>query len=381
MSLANRICLIFFLQPIALGAWLPHIPGVQTSLGLSNSELAVALVGAPVGTLVTLVFAGRLANRFGARSLVRVLYPVFLIAMLLPFVAGTQFQLMAALACVGSSMSILELGLNLLADEHEKRTTDKIMSKAHGFWSFGLLTGTLIGSLVAGVRFEPLYAGLLIALIVQATVVWVTADLPDDRGESPETTQLHAFQLPHPLLIGICVFTFGTTMIEGAIADWAAVFLRDAFAANPGVAGLGIAVFSLCLATTRLFGDRLRQSVLPGRLGQFLALIGLAGLGGIWIAPNTMTALVGLGVLGIGAALAFPLGVTAAAAAPGSSAASNVAVLSFIALLGFLVGPLSIGVLADAHGIRTGLMILVPMICLSFLLAPLLTVAQRHEKS
>ena len=185
MSLANRICLIFFLQPIALGAWLPHIPGVQTSLGLSNSELAVALVGAPVGTLVTLVFAGRLANRFGARSLVRVLYPVFLIAMLLPFVAGTQFQLMAALACVGSSMSILELGLNVLADEHEKRTTDKIMSKAHGFWSFGLLTGTLIGSLVAGVRFEPLYAGLLIALIVQATVVWVTADLPDDRGERP----------------------------------------------------------------------------------------------------------------------------------------------------------------------------------------------------
>ncbi|MBO6893778.1 MAG: MFS transporter [Roseibium sp.] len=381
MSLANRICLIFFLQPIALGAWLPHIPGVQTSLGLSNSELAVALVGAPVGTLVTLVFAGRLANRFGARSLVRVLYPVFLIAMLLPFVAGTQFQLMAALACVGSSMSILELGLNVLADEHEKRTTDKIMSKAHGFWSFGLLTGTLIGSLVAGVRFEPLYAGLLIALIVQATVVWVTADLPDDRGESPEATQHHAFQLPHPLLIGICVFTFGTTMIEGAIADWAAVFLRDAFAANPGVAGLGIAVFSLCLATTRLFGDRLRQSVAPGRLGQFLALIGLAGLGGIWIAPNTMTALVGLGVLGIGAALAFPLGVTAAAAAPGRSAASNVAVLSFIALLGFLVGPLSIGVLADAHGIRTGLMILVPMICLSFLLAPLLTVAQRHEKS
>ena len=169
-------------------------------------------------------------------------------------------------------------------------------------------------------------------------------------------------------------------MIEGAIADWAAVFLRDAFAANPGVAGLGISVFSLCLATTRLFGDRLRQSVLPGRLGQFLALIGLVGLGGIWIAPNTMTALVGLGVLGIGAALAFPLGVTAAAAAPGRSAASNVAVLSFIALLGFLVGPLSIGVLADAHGIRAGLMILVPMICLSFLLAPLLTIAQRQEK-
>jgi MFS family permease len=122
MSDAKRICLIFFLQPIALGAWLPHIPGVQTALGLSNSELAVALVGAPLGTLVTLLFAGRLANRFGARRIVQVFYPVFLIAMLLPFLAVSQFQLMAALACVGSSLSILELGLNVLADEHEKQT-------------------------------------------------------------------------------------------------------------------------------------------------------------------------------------------------------------------------------------------------------------------
>ncbi|CTQ51814.1 Inner membrane protein YbjJ [Roseibium album] len=376
---AKRICLIFFLQPIALGAWLPHIPGVQTALGLSNSELAVALVGAPLGTLVTLLFAGRLANRFGAHRIVQVFYPVFLIAMLLPFLAVSQLQLMAALACVGSSLSILELGLNVLADEHEKQTGDKIMSKAHGFWSFGLLSGTLIGSMVAGLGFEPLFAGLAIALFVQLTVLPVTRKLPIKNAVVAEPGQHHTFRLPHPLLIGICVFTFGTTLVEGAIADWAAVFLRDTFSANPGVAGLGVAVFSLCLATTRLFGDQLRQVVASGRLGQFLALVGLLGVAGIWFSPGTFSALMGLGVLGIGAALAFPLGVTAAAAVPGRSAASNVAVLSFIALLGFLVGPLSIGALADAYGIRTGLMVLVPMLGLSLVLAPLLTVAQNIQ--
>lgn len=379
MTPAARICLIFFLQPIALGAWLPHIPGVQTSLGLTNSELAIALVGAPLGTLTTLLFAGRLATRVGARRIVQVFYPVFLIAMLLPFLATSQWILMAGLACVGSSMSILELGLNVLADEHEKRTGNKIMSKAHGFWSFGLLTGTLIGAGVAGLGIEPLFAGLTIALIVQSAVVPVTGRLPIENAEAPGSSETHAFQLPHPLLIGICVFTFGTTLVEGAIADWAAVFLRDTFAANPGIAGLGVAVFSLCVATTRLFGDRLRQFAAPGRLGQMLALTALIGVAGIWFSPGTGSALLALGVLGIGAALAFPLGVTAAAAAPGRSAASNVAVLSFIALLGFLVGPLAIGALADAYGIRTGLMVLLPMIGLSLILAPLLTIAQRRE--
>lgn len=379
MSPSARICLIFFLQPIALGAWLPHIPGVQTSLGLTNSELAIALVGAPLGTLSTLIFAGRLATRMGAGRIIQLFYPVFLTVMLLPFLATSQWMLMAVLACVGSSMSILELGLNVLADEHEKRTGDKIMSKAHGFWSFGLLAGTLIGAGVAGLGIEPVFAGLGIALVVQSAVLPVTGKLPKDSKDTQPSAKSQAFQLPHPLLIGICVFTFGTTLVEGAIADWAAVFLRDTFAANPGMAGLGVAVFSLCVATTRLFGDRLRQVAAPGRLGQLLALTGLIGVAGIWFSPGTGSALLALGVLGIGAALAFPLGVTAAAAVPGRSAASNVAVLSFIALLGFLVGPLAIGALADAYGIRTGLMILLPMIGVSLILAPLLTVAQRRE--
>ncbi|MES0810550.1 MFS transporter [Roseibium sp. SCPC15] len=379
MSQATRICLIFFLQPVALGAWLPHIPGVQTSLGLTNSELAIALVGAPLGTLTTLLIAGRLAHWIGARRITLIFYPVFLLVMLLPFLSTSQWFLMGVLACVGSSMSILELGLNVLADEYEKRTGGKIMSKAHGFWSFGLLTGTLIGSMVAGFGLEPIWAGLAIAVVVQVTVLPVTVGLPGEPDAASSSQGPHGFRLPHPLLIGICVFTFGTTLVEGAIADWAAVFLRDTFAANPGLAGLGISVFSLCLATTRLFGDRLRQVATPGRLGQGLAIIGLSGVAVIWFAPDTLVALFGLGILGVGAALAFPLGVTAAAAAPGRSSASNVAVLSFIALLGFLVGPLSIGALADTYGIRTGLMILAPMIGLSLILAPLLTVAHASQ--
>ncbi|MEM9635849.1 MAG: MFS transporter [Pseudomonadota bacterium] len=379
MSQATRICLIFFLQPVALGAWLPHIPGVQTTLGLTNSELAFALVGAPLGTLTTLLIAGRLAHWIGARRITLMFYPVFLVAMLLPFLATSQWILMGVLACVGSSMSILELGLNVLADDYEKKTGGTIMSKAHGFWSFGLLSGTLIGATAAGFGLEPLWAGMAIAILVQLIVLPVTLGLSVETGTTSNAHATRGFHLPHPLLIGICVFTFGTTLVEGAIADWAAVFLRDTFAANPGLAGLGISVFSLSLATTRLFGDRLRQVVKPGRLGQGLATMGLFGVAVIWFAPDTLVALIGLGILGVGAALAFPLGVTAAAAAPGRSSASNVAVLSFIALLGFLVGPLSIGALADNYGIRTGLMILAPMICLSLILAPLLTVAQARE--
>lgn len=376
MSEAQRICLIFYLQPIALGAWLPHIPGVQTALDLSNSGLALALIGLPAGTLATLLVAGRLATWLGARRITLLFYPLFLLAMLLPFLAPSKWWLMGALALVGCTMSVLELGFNVLADEYETRTRHKIMSRAHGCWSFGLLTGTLIGAAVAGFGRAPLLAGLVLAVLVQALVLPATLKLPRPVAGPVPPAGTGGFRMPHPLLIGVCAFAFGTTLVEGAVADWAAVYLRDAFNAHPGLAGLGISVFSLCLATTRLFGDRLRQMTSAGRLGQGLAAVGLLGLGLIWLAPGVPVALAGLGILGCGAALAFPLGVTAASAAPGKSAAANVAVLSFVALLGFLVGPLLIGPLADAYGIRTALMVLAPTIGLSLLLAPCLTRAE-----
>jgi len=380
MTYAQRICFIFFLQPIALGAWLPHIPGVQTNLGLSNSELAIALIGAPIGTLSTLLIAGKVANWLGARLITMIFYPAFLICMMSPFVAVSQWTLMAALVLVGCTLSLVELGLNVLADEYEKQTGKKVMSKAHGFWSFGLLVGTLIGSAVAWAGLNPLYAGLAIAVVVQVIAYPIIQGLPivEKTAEAEEAAK-GGFRLPHPILLGVCLFTFGTTLIEGAMADWAAVYLRDTFSANPGLAGLGMSVFALCVASTRLIGDRLRQLATPGQLGQGLALIGLGGVALIWFAPNAMVALLGLGTLGIGVALAFPLGVTAASAAPGKSPASNVAVLSFLALLGFLVGPLTIGPVADLYDIRTGLMVTGPMLVVSFIMATFLTRAERSE--
>lgn len=379
MTEAQRICLIFYLQPIALGAWLPQIPGVQTALDLSNSALALALIGLPAGTLTTLLVAGKLATWLGAKRITLVFYPLFLLAMLLPFLAQSQWWLMGALALVGCTMSVLELGFNVLADEYEARTRHKIMSRAHGCWSFGLLSGTLIGSAVAGLGLEPLHAGIVIAVGVQTLVLATALKLPVPQAAPAKPEGGQGFRLPHPLLLGVCVFAFGTTLVEGAVADWAAVYLRDVFAAHPGLAGLGISVFSLCLASTRLFGDRLRQVTSSGRLGQGLALVGLTGLTLIWLAPSVPVALAGLGILGAGAALAFPLGVTAASAAPGRSPAANVAVLSFVALLGFLIGPLLIGPLADAFGIRTALMVLAPTIGLSLLLAPCLTRAEARR--
>lgn len=67
MSFQKLVMAIFFLQPIAFGSWLPRIPEIQARLELGPADLALALLGMPVGILVTLPFAGRVVARIGVR--------------------------------------------------------------------------------------------------------------------------------------------------------------------------------------------------------------------------------------------------------------------------------------------------------------------------
>ena len=371
MSLQKRVLWLFFLQPIVFGAWIPRIPEIQTKLTLDPAGLALALAGSPIGTLITLAFAGRLVHALGARRTILFFFPLFFATMTLPLITSSLPVLMLALALMGSSISVLELGLNIAADEAERRENAIIMSKAHGFWSFGLMTGTALGALAAGFHLAPIYADLIISVIVLPVALWVARGLPPVENVVQEPAGKIA--LPHPILLGICLYVFGTTVTEGAASDWSAIYMRDAFGSSPGVGGIAVTTFSLSVALTRMTGDRLKQRFGPASLARTLALVGLIGVVIIVLAPHELIGIAGFVLLGIGAAVAFPLGVTASLNAPGRNASSNVATLSFIALTGFLVGPLLIGTVTQHWGIRAGLGVIFPMLALSALLAPALS--------
>ena len=74
---------LFFIQPVVFGIWLALIPEVQSGLNLDKSQLALGLMGAPTGMLMTLPFAGKVANTFGIRKILYVGFPVFFLSITL----------------------------------------------------------------------------------------------------------------------------------------------------------------------------------------------------------------------------------------------------------------------------------------------------------
>lgn len=365
LSRQHLVMLIFFLQPIAFGGWLPRIPDVQEALGLGPAALAVALIGLPCGTLLTLPFSGPLVGRIGAWRAMLIGFPVHLATACLPTFATSQLFLFLSLVLAGASLSFLELALNVEAAETEKATGQLIMSKSHGFWSLGIMAGSLIGAGLASLGLAPHFSVPLAAIVclpIALVVVWsfprdVSAHLPDEK-------QSHALKLPSWPLLAVCLFVFGITITEGAMADWSAVYLRTAFAADPGAAGLGYSAFALVVALGRLLGDRLRESWGAMTLARVCGVLAVLGVAVLAIAPNAAVAYLGFGIIGIGVSVGFPLAVSAAAALPGQ-ASQNVAVLSFVALTGFLVGPPVIGFISEHVMMRIGLSALIPVLVIS----------------
>ncbi|MGV8833621.1 MAG: MFS transporter [Devosia sp.] len=361
--------LVFFLQPIAFGSWLVRIPEVQMALGLGPAGLAVALLGLPCGTLLTLPFAGPLVGKIGPRAAIIIGFVLYSIAMMLPGLASDASLLFVALMLIGSSMSFVELGLNVQADAVEKASGAMIMTTSHGFWSVGIMAGSLIGSALAALGLEPRWAIAMVAAIVLPVSIVVALALPV-YAETADANQgkRSAWALPSWALLGICFFVFGITMTEGAMADWSAIFLRDALGAEPGTVGLGYSVFALMVASGRFGGDTLKRrfgAVITARICGTLALLGAAIL---FVTPNTVLALVGFGVIGLGVSVGFPLAVTAAAGLTDRAASANVAILSFVALLGFLVGPPVIGFVAEHADMRLGIACVVPALLVSLAL-------------
>ena len=360
---------IFFIQPVVFGVWLALIPEVQSGLNLDKSQLALGLMGAPTGMLMTLPFAGKVANTFGIRKILYVGFPVFFLSITLIGLVDGLYSLFLVLFLVGVNMSLLELALNVHAGRVEKHTRRVIMNRCHGFWSLGIMTGSLLGSALHS------ESTVLMILIMCASalfpVAWLLClGLPSYENitdvEVPPVFMIPQFPA---ILIYICVFAFGITIIEGAMADWASVYVKEMLGPEAQGTGYGFGLFAAFMALGRFFGDYLKiklGTIIVARVFVILAILGLIILvttDDLWLA------LVGFALTGMGVSIGFPLAVTSAASIDDKREASYVAFLSLIALIGFLVGPPIIGFLANVTNLKTGFIMLFPGLLLSLFMS------------
>ena len=371
---------IFFIQPVVLGVWLALIPKVQSGLNLDTSQLALGLMGTPAGMLMTLPFAGKMANTFGIRKILYIGFPVYFFSITLIGQAGGLYSLLLVLFLVGVCGSLLTLALNVHASRVEKHTRRVIMNRCHGFWSLGIMAGSFLGSVLES------ESTVWLILIICASASFPLAlllclGLPsyENVNSAEMSPALVITQFP-AILIGICFFTFGISMTEGAMANWASVYVKEMLGPEAQGTGYGFGLFAAFVAFGRFFGDSLKIKLGTIKVARIFVNISILGLIFLVIASDLWLALAGFALIGLGVSVGFPLAVTAAASIDDKREASYVAFLSLIALIGFLVGPPIIGFLANTTNIKTGLTMLFPGLLLSLFLSSKLRSSKPKKK-
>jgi fucose permease len=113
----------------------------------------------------------------------------------------------------------------------------------------------------------------------------------------------------------------------------------------------------------RVAGDRVVDRVGAVRVARAGAALAAVALAAALLLAHPVAAIAGWALAGLGVATLFPLAFAAAGAVPGVRAGDGIAVVGFLARLGFLVTPPIIGSIADASSVGTGLL-LVPVAAL-----------------
>jgi MFS family permease len=351
---------IFFLNGFGFGSWAVRIPAVQERLDLGEGLLGLALLGMAAGSLVSMPLAGGLVSRLGSRPVVGATGLGFFLALPLLAWSPSLAFLVLALAFAGASGGSLDVSMNAHAVAVEKVQGRPIMSSFHAAFSLGGLAGAAVGGGVAawGVGVAPHLASvsaLSLAAFALAYLRMLPAD--EDRGESGEP----ALARPTRALAGLGVISFCVLLGEGAMADWSAVYLKGTLGTGPGFAAAGFAAFSAAMVAGRLLGDRVTARFGPVALVRAGAAISAVGLGISLTVAHPAAALVGFACAGLGFSIVFPTALSAAGRTKDSATGPAIAAVATAGYFGFLVGPPSIGFVAEGVGLGGALFIVVAL--------------------
>jgi len=357
---------IFLANGIMIGAWVARIPVIAGQTHLNSEGVGFALLGSTIGAVLTMPIGGWLGGKLGSH--VTAAGSTFLcgIALVVISLAWDFLSLAAALCFFGIAQGTMDVSMNANGIAVERAGAGPIISRLHAMWSIGAFLGALVStqSAALGVAVTPEFA--TIAAVMALAALAMTRTLIHDRhtGEGP------MFQLPSGRLLLIGALCAAGLLSETSATDWSGLYLHDDMGVDIGLAGLGVTVFTGCMAISRLVGDRLTVAIGTPRLvagGSALAAAGLV----LVLLPQTLAlAIAGFGLIGLGLAGVVPSYFRAGGTQPGVPSAVGIAAVSTMGYAGGMIGPPVIGTLGSAFTLRFSLLILLGLMILLAILSP-----------
>jgi MFS family permease len=349
------LAVLFLADGTGFGLWAAHVPVFKQNLHLTNGALSTVLLSLVGGAIVTMPVMGHLISHFGSRKVVRVVSLAYIAMLACLAQANSHTMLVVCAGLFGGAKGAFDVSVNAQAVALENHYHKSSQSLLQGCWSLGGLFGAGVTSLLLKhgqtLRFNLSAGSAVLVMAVLAVLPFLVTEKLGHR----EAEKKKGFMLPDAPLLRLATIAFFGLFAEGAIGDWAAVYLRSNMRASLSLAAAGYASYAIAMACGRFAGDWFVRRFSHGAILTGSGVLIAFGFGCMLISPSIPIAVSGLVLTGIGIANVFPVVVTLVGRNAKMGTAPAISALSTIGYFGFLAGPPLIGWLAVMMGLERAL--------------------------
>jgi MFS family permease len=359
------VTLTFITNGLGVGSFVARIPDIKAHLHISNATLGVILLSSSVGVFLALRPSGKLSAKYGSSPVAfRATLAVSAAVILLGFVFNVAWFCFS-LFIFGFTSAFQDVAMNSQAVALEHKSGKRMMSSFHGMFSVGGLLGGAIGGVFSQLKISFSTQTIFVSIIVASVALFVRPRwLPAEADKHEFIEEEKAKKRPRLLWI-LGFFGFCSAVAEGAAGDWGGILSRETFHASHFISTLPYIAFSATMVIGRFSGDRLAHKFTAPKILSAAGAVASLGLAtGLMIGGN-FGVIFGWFFLPL---LFSAAGTIAATRFKGQVAPSQaVAIVSGISYFGFIVGPPTMGLIADIFQLRWAMFLVVALV--AFLIA------------
>ncbi|WP_137235721.1 MFS transporter [Streptomyces sp. BPSDS2] len=378
---------------VSMASWVARTPAVRDALEVSTGSMGLVLFGLSIGSMAGVLVSGGLVRRHGGRSVIA-LGAGLLVAGLAVIAGGAALEVstgvFGGLALFGAGMGLAEVAFNIEGAAVERTLGRPVLPVLHGCFSLGTVVGALAGMGLTALRFPVGWHLAAVAVAVTAAGVWTVRAVPagtgrveadtqdtgsdpgsgsdngDGQGTGGERTggvrgQLAVWRDRRLVLIGLIVLAMA--FAEGSANDWLPLLMVDGHGTSATAGSLTFMLFAVAMTTGRFAGGPLLVRYGPAAVVRASALVAAAGVALVIFSSSALLAGAAVVLWGLGASLGFPVTISAAGeGARPEDASARVAAVSTAGYAAFLVGPPSLGFLADHVGLRDAMVVVLVLL-------------------
>ena len=360
----NSLWAAFFLLGFAGLAWVPRIPEIKDSLGLSDGQFGLVLLGSTLGAIPGAQISGRLVHMHSSKLVIQISGVLLPIGVAIMGAADSVAILLVGMFITGFSVAFMDIAINAQAVAVEKHTNGRWMSTFHGLWSVGAFGATLIGGLIANLVSPQtnlwIISGFTFVAFLVSNQLLLPADLDGHLGEPDEVTEskIPLFGKQSLILWALGIGLMSALIPEGGSYEWSGILLQDHMGIGKGLNAAAATTFSLAMIASRLLGDKSFERwgyVNTVKYGGYIggSVWGTCLAIGIPLSASHQTwglviVCIGFAAAGIGIGPFFPAFNLAAASIPGVAPSVGLARIGLIAIAAYFAGPTLMGGIAEA---------------------------------